>query len=74
MLNVPVNSKGHVGRLPPFYGTFTQNEDVMKNKDLWMLLDGLRNKLNKLNKLGLRMRNKLNKLLDGLRNKLNEMV
>ena len=29
MLNVTVNIKGHVGTLPPFYGTFTQNEDVM---------------------------------------------
>ena len=24
-LNVPVNSYGHDGALPPFYGTFTQN-------------------------------------------------
>ena len=29
MLYVPVNSQGHVGTLPPSYGTFTQNEDVM---------------------------------------------
>ena len=29
MLYVPVNSSGHVGTLPPLYGTFTQNEDVM---------------------------------------------
>ena len=30
LLNVPVNSYfGHVGTLPPFYGTFTQNEIVM---------------------------------------------
>ena len=29
MLNVPIKSKGHVGTLPPFYGTFTQREDVM---------------------------------------------
>ena len=29
MLYVPVNSQGHVGTLPPHYGTFTQNEDVM---------------------------------------------
>ena len=29
MLYVPVNSQGHVGTLPPLYGTFTQNEDVM---------------------------------------------
>ena len=29
MLYFPVNSKGHVGTLPPFYGTFTQNVDVM---------------------------------------------
>ena len=29
MLYIPVNRKGHVGRLPLFYGTFTQNEDVM---------------------------------------------
>ena len=29
MLNVPIKSKGHVGTLPPFYGTFTQSEDVM---------------------------------------------
>ena len=29
MFNIPVNSKGHVGTLPPLYGTFTQNEDVM---------------------------------------------
>ena len=25
MLNVPVISNGHVGTLPPFYGTFTQH-------------------------------------------------
>ena len=25
MLYVPVNGNGHVGTLPPFYGTFTQN-------------------------------------------------
>ena len=25
MLIIPVNSKGHVGMLPPFYRTFTQN-------------------------------------------------
>ena len=25
MLYVPVNSNGHVGKLPPFYGTFTQH-------------------------------------------------
>ena len=25
MLYVPVNSKGHIGTLPPFYGTFTQD-------------------------------------------------
>ena len=25
MVNVPVNSNGHVGTLPPFYGTFTQH-------------------------------------------------
>ena len=29
MFNVPINNKGHVRTLPPFYGTFTQNEDVM---------------------------------------------
>ena len=29
MLNVPVNSQGHVGTLPTFYGTCTQSEDVM---------------------------------------------
>ena len=29
MLYVPVNSSGHVGTLPPLYGTFTQNEGVM---------------------------------------------
>ena len=29
MLNVKVKSYGHVGMLPPFYGTFTQKEDVM---------------------------------------------
>ena len=29
MLYVLVNSNGHVGTLPPFYRTFTQNEDVM---------------------------------------------
>ena len=29
MFNVPVNSYGHVGTLPLFYGTFSQNEDVM---------------------------------------------
>ena len=32
MLNVPVNSYGHVGTLPPFYGTFTQNQDVITSK------------------------------------------
>ena len=25
MLNVPVNSYGHLQSLPPFYGTYTQN-------------------------------------------------
>ena len=25
MFYVPVNSNGHVGTLPPFYGTFTQH-------------------------------------------------
>ena len=35
MLYVPVNSYGHVGTLPPFYGTFTQIEDVItSNKGL----------------------------------------
>ena len=29
MLNVPVNSQGHVGTLPTFYGTFTQSENVI---------------------------------------------
>ena len=29
MLNVPVNGPGHVGMPPPFYGTFTHNEDIM---------------------------------------------
>ena len=29
MRYVPVNSQCHVGTLPPLYGTFTQNEDVM---------------------------------------------
>ena len=29
VLYVPVNSQGHVGTLPPLYGTLTQNEDVM---------------------------------------------
>ena len=29
MLYIPVNSHGHVGTLPPFYGAFTRNEDVM---------------------------------------------
>ena len=29
MFNIPVNSCGHFGTLPPFYGTFTQNEAVM---------------------------------------------
>ena len=32
MLYVPVNSNGHVGTLPPFYGTFTQHLDVMTVK------------------------------------------
>ena len=32
VLYVPVNSQGHVGTLPPHYGTFTQNEDVMTSK------------------------------------------
>ena len=26
---VPVNSYGHVGTLPPFCGTYTNNQDVM---------------------------------------------
>ena len=35
MLYVPVRSLGHIGTLPPFYGTFTQNEDVVtSNKRL----------------------------------------
>ena len=29
MLNIPVNSYGHVGTLSPFYGTFIQNKDIM---------------------------------------------
>ena len=29
MINVLVNSHGHVGVLPPFYGTYTQNDNVM---------------------------------------------
>ena len=29
MLYIPVNSHGHVGMLPPLYGTCTQNENVM---------------------------------------------
>ena len=29
MLNIPDNIYGYHGMLPPFYGTFTQNEDVM---------------------------------------------
>ena len=29
MLNVQVKSNVHVGTLPPFYGTFTQNVEVM---------------------------------------------
>ena len=33
MLTVPVNSHGHDGTLPPFYETFTQNEDVMTSKN-----------------------------------------
>ena len=32
MLNVPVNSYGHVGVLPQFNGTFIQNKDVMISK------------------------------------------
>ena len=32
ILNVPVNSYGHVGALPPFYGTLTKNEDGMTTK------------------------------------------
>ena len=32
MLYIPVNSNGHVGMLPPFYGTFTQHLDVMTLK------------------------------------------
>ena len=31
MLNIPVNSSGHVGMLPPFHGAFTQNEDVIRS-------------------------------------------
>ena len=29
MLCVPVNSQGHVGTLPPFFGTLTQSENVI---------------------------------------------
>ena len=29
MLSAPVNSYGHAGTLPRFYGTFTQDEDVI---------------------------------------------
>ena len=32
ILYVPVNSNGHVGTLPPSYGTFTQHYDVMTLK------------------------------------------
>ena len=32
ILNLLVNSYGHAGALPPFYGTFTQNKDVMTSK------------------------------------------
>ena len=32
MLYTPVNSYGNVGRLLPFYGTLTQNKDVMTLK------------------------------------------
>ena len=32
MFYVAVNSKGHVGTLPPFYGTFIQHYDVMTLK------------------------------------------
>ena len=32
LLYVPVNSNGQVGTFPPFYGTFTQNEDVMTSR------------------------------------------
>ena len=31
--NVPVNSYCHVGALTPFYGTFTQNVDLMTSKN-----------------------------------------
>ena len=33
VLCVSVSSNGHVGRLPPFYGTFTPNQDVMTFKN-----------------------------------------
>ena len=32
ILYVPVNNNGHVGTLPPFYGTFTQHKDGMTFK------------------------------------------
>ena len=32
IFDVPFNSNGHVGTLPPFYGTFTQHYDVMTLK------------------------------------------
>ena len=32
MLNTPVNSYGYVERLLPFYGTLTQNKDVLTLK------------------------------------------
>ena len=32
ILYVPVNGYGHVGMLPPFYGTLTLHDDIMTSK------------------------------------------
>ena len=34
MLNISVNSNGHVGTFPPSYGTFTKTQDVVTSKNI----------------------------------------
>ena len=43
LLNIPFNSYGHIVTLLPFYGTFTQNKDVVLSKKCFMYIymDGL---------------------------------
>ena len=36
MLYVPVNRSGHIGTLPPFYGTFTHHYDVMTGLEIFL--------------------------------------